>query len=85
MGYRFKAHAMKRLKERYGVVMTDKEWQEFKSKTSMAEFVKQLPPNRVLRAMVFNDTKLFFVWDRTIGEIVTFLPVDDSRCQETQK
>lgn len=81
LGYRFKAHAHKRLKERYGITMSDKEWQEFKSKTSMAQFIKQLPSNRVLRALPFHEQTLFFVWDRVIGEIVTFIPANDPRCQ----
>jgi hypothetical protein len=79
--YRFKAHALKRLQERYGLTMNYKEWYEFKSKTSMAKFITKMPPDRVLRMLPFKGHQLFFVWDKTIGEIVTFLPPSDSRCQ----
>jgi hypothetical protein len=79
--YRFKAHALKRLQERYGLSMSHVEWQDFKSKTSMAQFITKMPPDRVLRALPFQGHMLFFVWDKSIGEIVTFLPPTDSRCQ----
>ncbi len=75
----FRSHARNRLWERYQIAMDNQEWQAFKSKTSEAKFIKKLTDVRVLRALPYKDKMLYFIWDKNVGEIVTFIPKEDSR------
>ncbi len=70
----FKSHARRRLLERYNINVSDKEWSYLKSKVSEAKFVRNITPIRVLKSFPFKQKTLFFVYDRFVGEIVTFLP-----------
>lgn len=73
--YCFKSHARKRLEERYDLRLDNAAWNQLKSKSSEAKFIGKSNdnPNRVIRALMFHDVMLYFVWDKNYNEIVTFL------------
>ena len=76
MRHCFKSHARKRLEERYGMCLDNMDWNQLKSKTSEAKFIRRCEdnPNRVERMLLFHGVALRFIWDKTFNEIVTFLP-----------
>lgn len=78
----YKYHAKRRARERYGVNLSVEELVDIKNNIRKTKFVYKVKhSNRVIRRVFHAGKQMFFIWDKEMNEIITFLPADDSRCK----